>query len=148
MKIALGADHRGYKKKEEIKAMLEAEGHKLTDVGTFNPEPCDYPEIAARVAEFVSKGEAERGILICKSGIGMAIAANKFKGTRAALCHDLATALLSRQHNDANILVLGSEDLQGSFENVIRKWLAETFEGERHARRVAQISEIENAQFK
>ena len=118
--------------------------HEVEDVGTYSGEAVDYPDIAARVARMVSRGEADRGILICGTGLGMCITANKFPGVRAAPCHDDLTAEMSRRHNDANILCL-SADLLGEtiVDHMIELWLNTPFEGGRHARRVAKICDIE-----
>jgi ribose 5-phosphate isomerase B len=148
VKVAVGADHRGFERKETLKKALERAGHAVQDVGTHGPEPCDYPEIAHRLAELVAAGKAERGILVCKSGIGMAIVANKSKGVRAALCASRNAAVLSRQHNDANVLVLGDEELGEPVEGLVQAWLAAPFEGGRHLRRVEQIAAIEKRVFK
>ena len=143
MKIALGADHGGFTLKNEIHFFLKNQGHETTDFGTFSAEACDYPEFAEKVAKAVSKNKVQAGILICKSGNGMAIVANKFPGVRAAICFDKNVAFLSRQHNDANILVLGSEHLFDEPETIVREWLGAKFEGGRHKRRVDQILKIE-----
>ncbi len=143
MKIALGADHGGFSLKSEISQFLQAEGHKTADFGTHSPDPCDYPLFAYKVAKAVSDKKADLGILICKSGNGMAIVANKLPNVRAAICFDKNVAILSRQHNDANILVLGSEHLFDEPELIVRSWLGASFEGGRHKRRVDQIINIE-----
>lgn len=143
MKVALGADHGGYTLKGDIIHFLKSEGHEPADYGTDSSEACDYPKYAAKVAKVVSERKAELGILICKSGNGMAMVANKFPGVRAAICFDRNVAALSRQHNNANILVLGSEHLLDEPEVIIRSWLEAGFEGGRHKRRVDQISKIE-----
>ncbi|MBP9733747.1 MAG: ribose 5-phosphate isomerase B [Candidatus Omnitrophica bacterium] len=148
MKIAIGTDHRGYEAKNKLAAALKADGHEVIDCGTNSAEPCDYPDPAFRVASQVSRGQADRGVLICMSGIGMAIAANKVKGVRAGLCHKSSTAKLSREHNDANVLVLSSMEATEPMENIVRTWLATPFEGGRHARRVEKITEIENGLMK
>ncbi len=144
MKLAVGSDHRGFANKSELVAALKKSGHEVTDVGTYAAEPpCDYPEIALKVGREVSSRRAEKGILVCKSGIGMSIAANKVRGVRAALVQDLESALLSRRHNDANVLVLGSEKFEGPLGPAVEAWLREPFEGGRHERRVSQITKIE-----
>jgi RpiB/LacA/LacB family sugar-phosphate isomerase len=148
MKIAIGTDHRGFEAKNKLAAALKADGHEVIDCGTNSAEPCDYPDPAFRVASQVSRGQADRGVLICMSGIGMAIAANKVKGVRAGLCHKSSTAKLSREHNDANVLVLSSMEATEPMENIVRTWLATPFEGGRHARRVEKITEIENGLMK
>lgn len=148
MKIAIGTDHRGFEAKAKLIAELRRDGHDVLDCGTNSPEPCDYPDPAFRVATRVSKKEADRGVLICMSGVGMAIAANKVKGARAGLCHKSATAKLSREHNDTNILVLSSMEAQEPMEVIVRAWLAAPFEGGRHQRRIDKITQIENGQYK
>lgn len=143
MKISLGSDHRGFEAKERIKAMLSGE-HQVTDHGTNAPESCDYSDIGARVARDVSSGGAERGILLCGTGIGMSIVANKLPRVRAALCHDELTAQYARRHNDANVLCLPA-DLVGEalIARMVELWLETTFEGGRHGRRIDKIAELE-----
>jgi len=143
MKIALGADHGGFSLKTDIMHFLIAEGHHPVDFGTHSPESCDYPVFAYKVAKAISDKKADKGILICKSGNGMSIVANKLPNVRAAICFDKNVARLSRQHNDANILVLGSEHLFDEPELIVRTWLESEFEGGRHQRRVKQIAKIE-----
>lgn len=143
MKIALGADHGGYNLKKELSDILSAAGHKSLDFGTDSQDPCDYPEYAYKVAKAVSEKKADVGVLICKSGNGMAIVANKLPGVRAAICFDKDVAALSRQHNNANLLVLGSEHLLDEPEMIVKAWLGASFEGGRHKRRVDQIGAIE-----
>ena len=145
MRIAVGADHRGYALRSKVIELIERLGHEPEDEGTFTEGAVDYPDIAARVARKVSRGEAERGILICGTGVGMCIAANKFPGIRAAPCHDDLTAEMSRRHNDSNILCL-SADLLGErlIRRMIELWLSAPFEGGRHARRVEKIAAIES----
>ena len=146
MKIALCSDHRGYHAKERIKAMLTGMGHEVTDFGCSSPASCDYPEIALPGAESVARGETERGIMVCGTGIGMSLTANKVKSIRAALCHDELTAVLSRKHNDANVLCLPA-DLVGEelIKRMVHVWLDTRFEGGRHARRLARISDFESS---
>ncbi len=143
MKVALGADHGGFTLKKDINSFLVAQGHQTIDCGTDSAEPCDYPFFAFKVAKAISEKNADLGILICRSGNGMAIVANKLPSVRAAICYDRDVAVLSRQHNDANILVLGSEHLFDEPENIVRAWLETPFEGGRHRRRVEQIIDIE-----
>jgi ribose 5-phosphate isomerase B len=144
MRIAIGADHRGFDIRTKIVELLKQLGHEVVDVGAFTPEAVDYPDIAAEVAGRVSRGEAERGILVCGTGLGMCIAANKFHGVRAAPCHDDLTAELSRRHNDSNVLCL-SADLLGErlIDRMIELWLNTPFEGGRHARRIEKINNLE-----
>ena len=144
MRIAIGGDHHAFGLKAKVCTLLENLGHEVIDVGSSDEQPVDYPEIASPVAEMVSKGEAERGILICGTGVGMCIVANKFPGVRAAPCVDDLTAELSRRHNDLNILCL-SADLLGErlVDRMVELWLKTPFEGGRHERRKEQIARIE-----
>ena len=144
MRIVIGNDHRGYVMKLKLAEVLAGLGQGVTDEGTHSTESCDYPDISSAVARQVSTGQADRGILICGTGIGMAITANKFPGVRAATCHDEITAEICRRHNDVNVLCL-SGDLLGEsrLENLLRVWLETEFEGGRHARRLEKIAEIE-----
>jgi len=145
MKIAVGADHAGYELKDKIAAYLESNGHQVENMGTDGPESVDYPLFAGRVARAVAKGEAERGVLVCGSGVGMSMAANRYAGVRAAAAYEPFTARMSRRHNDSNVLCLGSrftgEDLV--FE-VLRTWLEEAFEGGRHGRRVDLLDRFDS----
>ena len=143
MKIALGADHGGFTLKGELIKFLITDGYKTIDYGTKSQQACDYPIFAYKVAKAVSDKKADLGILICKSGNGMAMMANKLPNIRAAICFDKNVAQLSRVHNDANILVLGSEHLFDDPELIVRSWLESRFEGGRHKRRVDQISRLE-----
>ena len=144
MRVAIGADHAGYSLKQHLIDVLKGDGHDVTDLGTDNEEPVDYPPICAAVGRAVVRGEADRGIVLGGSGQGEQIAANKVHGVRAALCHDLFTARLSRQHNDANVLSMGGRIVApGLADEILRLWLATPFEGGRHVRRVELIAEIE-----
>jgi ribose 5-phosphate isomerase B len=145
MKIAVGSDHRGFDIRSKVVDLVRQLGHEAIDVGTFTPDAVDYPDIAADVSHKVSRGEADRGILVCGTGLGMCIAANKVLGVRAAPCHDDLTAEMSRRHNDANVLCL-SADLLGEklIDHMISIWLSTPFEGGRHARRVNKIIELEH----
>jgi len=147
MKIAVGSDHRGFETKQRIVLLLRQMTHEVLDVGPDNRDSVDYPDFAFQVAQAVSDGRCERGILICGTGIGMCIAANKVPAVRAAPCHDSITAEMSRRHNDANVLCL-SADLLGEelIERMIRIWLQTGFEGGRHARRVEKILRFEQPQ--
>ena len=147
MKIALGADHGGYTLKGQIEKLLTLQGYQTQDHGTNSSEPCDYPLFAYKAAKAISDKKADAGILICKSGNGMAIVANKLPNVRAAICFDKDVAALSRQHNDANILVLGSEHLFDDPELIVKSWLKAGFEGGRHRRRVGQIANMEKKVF-
>lgn len=141
MKIAIGADHRGLDLKSHIKGILATEGHEILDLGCEGTSSVDYPEFAHRVAKAVLHREAERGVLICATGMGMSIAANRFKGIRAANCTEPFTARLSRLHNNANILCLGAEIVgRGLAEEIVRVFMtAEFTKEERHLRRVNKI---------
>ncbi|RKY39814.1 MAG: ribose 5-phosphate isomerase B [Candidatus Omnitrophota bacterium] len=144
MRIAIGSDHRGYLLKKYLKQRLREEGYVVYDFGTNSQDPCDYPQIAFPLSLAVRKGDFERGILICATGIGMSIAANKVKGIRAALCLSPETARLSREHNDANILILGGMLLKKeNAEHICKVWLDSDFLNERHSRRLRQIEEFE-----
>jgi len=144
MKIAIGADHAGFALKQHLLATLTALGHQVDDLGTHDTQPVDYPEICANVARAVVGHRADRGIVIGGSGQGEQIAANKIPGARAALCNDLYTARMSRQHNDANVLALGGRIVgQGLADEIVAVWLATAFEGGRHQRRIEQIAELE-----
>ncbi|MCA9100537.1 MAG: ribose 5-phosphate isomerase B [Pirellulales bacterium] len=145
MRIALGSDHRGFETKTRIAERLSRAGHEVIDKGTTSAESVDYPDYASAVAHAVASGEADRGILICGTGLGMCIAANKVAGVRAAPCHDALTAELSRRHNDANILCLSSDMLGDRvIGHMVDIWLATDFEGGRHARRVEKIKALEH----
>jgi ribose 5-phosphate isomerase B len=146
MRIAVGADHAGFVLKQHLIGTLRTLGHDVDDRGTHSEEPVDYPDICADVARLVAQGRADRGIVIGGSGQGEQIAANKVPGARAALCNDIYTARLSRQHNDANILAMGGRIVGfGLAEEILALWLSTPFEGGRHARRIARIAEIEKS---
>ena len=143
-KIIIGSDHGGFRLKENIKAYLEKAGFKVYDAGTYSEDSCDYPVFAAEVAKLVSKGKYKRGILVCKSGIGNSIVANKFRGVRAALCYNAVAARLSRQHNDSNVLVLGSAFVKADLaKRMVSAWLNTKFLGGRHLRRIQLINQID-----
>jgi ribose 5-phosphate isomerase B len=143
-RIAIGCDHRGFALKEQIISFLQSSGYGYHDFGGYSTEPVDYPDIAGKVGQAVAVGNFDQGILICNTGIGMCIAANKIKGIRAALCHDTLAAQRARQHNDANILCLGSDDIDtNSALDIARAFLTTDFEGGRHARRVDKIRALE-----
>jgi ribose 5-phosphate isomerase B len=144
MKLAVGSDHRGYHIKRRIVNFLREHKHEVVDVGTNSEESVDYPDIAIVVAKMIVAGEVERGILICGTGLGMSIAANKFAGIRATSVHDDVTAELSRRHNNSNVLCL-SADLLGErlIHHIVDIWLKTEFEGGRHARRLGKINELE-----
>ena len=147
--IAIGSDHGGYKLKEEIKKYLEEKGIKYKDLGCMNEERVDYPNIAKDVAKCVQSKECEKGILICRSGIGMSVVANKFKGIICTHCHNEYTAKYSRLHNNSNILAIGADDLTvNEAICILRMWLATEFEGGRHEERLNIIHQIENENMK
>jgi ribose 5-phosphate isomerase B len=147
--IAIGSDHGGYRLKEEIKKYLEEKEIQYKDLGCINEERVDYPDIAKKVANQVQSKECEKGILICRSGIGMTIVANKFKGIRCALCHNEFTAKYARLHNDANVLAMGADDVTvNEAICIVRMWLATEFEGGRHEERLNLIKEIEKENMK
>jgi ribose 5-phosphate isomerase B len=138
--IAIGSDHAGFELKEHLKPFLENLGYKVEDCGTYDDNPVDYPDFAKKVSEMVVGGRANTGLLICGSGLGMSIAANKVRGIRAALCYDTYSARLAREHNDANILVLGGRLIgKGLAEEIAKVFLTTDFSGGRHARRVEKI---------
>jgi ribose 5-phosphate isomerase B len=144
MKIAIASDHRGYHLKEKVISLLKAKGHEVVDEGPSTDESVDYPDFAALVASKVSEGTVDRGILICGTGLGMAIAANKFPRVRAAACVDEVTAELSRRHNDLNVLCLSGDLLSSrSTERLVEIWMDTEFEGGRHKRRLDKILEME-----
>ncbi|MCX7966576.1 MAG: ribose 5-phosphate isomerase B [Syntrophorhabdaceae bacterium] len=147
-KIALGSDHAGYELKEHIKDVLYEAGYDVLDFGTDSEASVDYPYFGFEVAKTVSDGKTDAGILFCGTGIGMTIVANKVKGIRAALVNDLYTAIQSRRHNDANILVLGGRVLgKGLAEEIVKTWLATPFDGGRHEKRIEKITEWEKEHF-
>ncbi len=144
MRIALASDHGGYRLKEAVAEWLRELGHEVLDLGVHSPEAADYPDYAERVAAAVAAGEVERGILVCGTGIGMSMAANKVPGVRAAVCHDVFSARATREHNDANVLCLGERVVgPGLARVIVETWLAAEFAGGRHARRVDKITELE-----
>lgn len=144
MRVAIGADHAGFPLKEHLVAALRRSGHDVVDLGTDSTASVDYPPICAAVGRAVVAGDAERGVVLGGSGQGEQIAANKVHGVRAALCHDLYTARMSRAHNDANVLAMGARIVAPALaEEILELWLATAFDAGRHRRRVAQIGEIE-----
>lgn len=144
MKIAIASDHRGYEAKELIKSLLKKTGHEVEDFGTSESKSCDYPDYALPACNAVASGQADNGILICGSGIGMSIVANKVKGIRAALCQDEMFVQTAREHNDANVLCLPAMLVNDSLLNrIVDSWLNTEFQGGRHQRRVEKIHEIE-----
>ncbi|MDQ3768191.1 MAG: ribose 5-phosphate isomerase B [Actinomycetota bacterium] len=146
MRLVMGSDHAGFELKEAVKALLEQEGHEIVDVGCDSPERTDYPPFAAAAGRQVAGGEAERGVLMCGSGVGVAIAANKVDGVRAVNAHDPDEAEMARRHNDANVVTLSGGNVEvDAAHAIVRAFLTADFEGGRHAQRVEQIGEIEQA---
>ncbi|HEX78591.1 MAG TPA: ribose 5-phosphate isomerase B [Dehalococcoidia bacterium] len=143
MRIAIGCDHRGLELKKQVIELVEGAGHSYDDLGCYTTESVDYPDIARDVAQVVVKGHADMGILICSTGIGVCIAANKVKGVRAALCCDAFSALRARQHNDANILCLGAGTYKELLDEIITSFLEGVFEEGRHQRRIDKITAME-----
>ena len=147
MRIALGCDHAGFPLKEDLKGFLKEEGHDVVDFGTDSTEPVDYPAFCVAAARAVAAGEADRGIVMGGSGQGEQIVANKVPGIRAALCHDLFLAELSRRHNDANVLGMGARVIAPTYaREIVRVWLDTPFEGGRHVARLEQINRIERGE--
>ena len=147
--IAIGSDHGGYKLKEEIKKYLDEKDIKYKDFGTYSEERVDYPDIAKEVSKAVQSKKCDRGILICRSGYGMAMVANKFKGIRSAPCFCEEAAKFSRMHNDTNIVALGADYITtGEAIAIVRMWIATEFEGGRHQERLDLVAEIENENMK
>ena len=147
--IALGADHAGWPLKEVVKSWLTGQGNEVLDFGTHTADSVDYPDYATVVADAVSDGTAERGILVCGTGIGMTIAANKVPGVRAAPCADAYTARMAREHNDTNVLALGAR-ITGPEEaiEIVRVWLETAFAGDRHARRIEKVAAIKRKEYR
>ena len=145
MQISIGCDHAGFELKERVKRLLHEAHHQVQDEGTFNGDSVDYPDFAASVARTVSEGRSERGILICGTGIGMSITANKLAEVRAALCHSVETARLSRQHNDSNVLAIGARVLETDLAlEIVEEWLKAEFDGGHHQERLEKIRLLEN----
>lgn len=142
MKIAIGSDHGGYELKQEIISLLEKMYHEINDVGCYSTESVDYPGFADEVCEQIIQGDCAAGILVCGTGIGMSMAANRYRKIRAAVCHDEYTARMSREHNDANVLCIGARVLGlGVVEEMVRVWLETEFTAGRHQQRIQQFSE-------
>jgi ribose 5-phosphate isomerase B len=147
MKIAIGSDHAGFEMKEKVRPLLEAAGHEVVDVGPDSEDSVDYPVYASRAAKLVGDGEAERGVLVCGSGVGVSIVANKIDGVRAVNAHDPEEAEMSRRHNDANVVTLAGRRLEeGNAEKIVEAFLATDFEGGRHERRVDEIGAVERGE--
>jgi len=146
MRIALASDHAGFALKRSLAERLANDGHEIEDCGCFDEQSCDYPDFAAKAARRVGEGAAERGILVCGTGIGMSMAANKVPGVRAAVVHDAFTARMAREHNDSNVLCLGARVLEADRAlDLAQLWLTTAFEGGRHARRVGKIDALDGA---
>ena len=144
MKVALGADHAGFELKEKVKKYLQSKGVEIIDLGTESTESVDYPDFAIQVAQLVSQKMVDWGVLVCKSGIGMSIVANKVAGVRAALCHTVEDTKLARGHNDANLLALsGAFTTEAEAKKIVDAWMETEFEGGRHERRVTKILDLE-----
>jgi len=144
MKIGVGSDHRGRDARQVIRAMIDQMGHECVDFGTEGTAPVDYPDLAYTVATAVAKGQVDRAILICATGLGMSIAANKVRGIRAALCHDELSAQISRDHNDTNVLCLSGDQVgEVLLRKIVEAWIETQFSGGRHERRVRKITAIE-----
>jgi ribose 5-phosphate isomerase B len=149
MQVGLACDHGGFELKEELKAFLKTLGIEPVDMGTFNEDSVDYPDFGVRVAKKVSQGELEKGILICGTGIGMSIVANKFPRIRAALANDLYSSRCSREHNDANILIIGGRIVGKELaKEIVKIWLETPFAGGRHKKRLEKIEALEQEKFK
>jgi ribose 5-phosphate isomerase B len=147
--IALGADHAGFPLKEIVKAWLVRQGHKVLDLGTHTADSVDYPDYASALTDALLAGEAERGILVCGTGIGMAMAANKAPGVRAAPCVDAFTAQMAREHNDANVLTLGARIVGAETAiEIVRVWLETAFAGDRHVRRLDKLAALERKEHR
>lgn len=143
--LAVASDHRGIELKEEIKKILAELGYEVNDLGPSNTDSVDYPDYAGAVSEKVSSGECDRGILVCATGVGMSIAANKYPHVRCALAQDVITAEMSRRHNDANVLALGAITTpKDKVRDIVKIWLETEFEGGRHSKRVKKIEQIED----
>ena len=148
MKIAIGSDHAGFEAKNQIAVYLKELGHEVLDFGTYSTDSCDYPEFGYKVAKAVQTGECERGVVICSTGIGISIAANKVKGIRCGLCTNTFMAQKTRCHNDANVLAMGASVTSvDEMKRIVDIFFTTDFEGGRHARRVGKITMIENGEF-
>ncbi|AOM81569.1 ribose 5-phosphate isomerase B [Salisediminibacterium beveridgei] len=147
MKIVIGSDHAGFNLKSDIIKVVEELGHDVTDVGCDSAESVDYADFGIKASEMVANGEMDRGIVICGTGIGMSMSANKVKGIRCALVHDLFTAKATREHNDSNVLAMGERIIgPGLAQEIARTWLTTDFEGGRHERRIMKVMNYENGQ--
>jgi len=146
MRITIGADHRGFNLKQQIAGWLKSQGHEVADVGTTSTESTDYPLFAAQVARKVAQGEADRGILVCATGVGMCITANKVRGVRATVAYDEDVARASRQHNNVNVLCMGERLTPEAAQQIVQTWLTTEFEGGRHSRRLGEIADVEQSE--
>ena len=145
MKISIACDHGAYELKERLKAHLTRQGHEVTDCGTNSPDSCDYPDYARPAAQLVAGGACERGVVLCTTGIGVSMVANKVKGVRCALCHEPLSAEMTRRHHDANVLAMGAGVTGGNLaERILDVFLTTEFEGGRHQRRVDKVTALEN----
>ena len=148
MKVAIGCDHRGFSLKEELKTYINKLGFEVKDFGSFSEDACDYPDSASEVSIKVSQGHFERGILVCASGCGMNIVANKFPNVRAVIANDVNTATMSRAHNDSNMITIGSKFVSIDVaKNIVELWLTSDYEGGRHDNRLNKLKQIENINF-
>jgi ribose 5-phosphate isomerase B len=144
-KVAIAADHGGFELKEDIKLFLKETGYETVDFGTHNNNSVDYPDLGIKVAEAVSRGDIQKGILICGTGVGMSIVVNKFPDVRGALCNDIYTARMGRKHNDSNILILGGRVVgRGIAMEIVNTWMSTQFDGGRHQKRLDKIKELED----
>ena len=144
MKISIACDHGAYELKERLKAHLTSQGHEVTDCGTNSTESCDYPDFGIAAAKLVVEGTCQRGVVLCTTGIGMSMAANKVRGVRCALCHETLSAEMTRRHNDANVLAMGAGVTGGNLaERILDVFLSTEFEGGRHQRRIDKVMEAE-----
>ncbi len=147
MKVAIGCDHAGFEAKEAIKNYLTELGYEVKDFGTYSIDSCDYPEFGFKVANAVKKGECEKGVVICSTGVGISISANKVRGVRCSLCTDEFTAEMTRRHNDSNVLAMGAKIVPiDKMKDIVKVYFSTEFEGGRHARRVDKIGAIENGE--
>ena len=145
MKLSIACDHGAFDLKERLKAHLTSQGHQVTDCGTHSTDSCDYPDFGVAAARLVADGTCERGVVLCTTGIGMSIAANKVRGVRCALCHEPLSAEMTRRHNDANMLAMGAAITgEALAERILDVFLATEFEGGRHQRRVDKVTALEN----
>lgn len=144
MKVAVACDHGGFRLKNVLMEEMKRQGIEVVDFGTYNEESCDYPDFAAPAAKAVAKGECDKGVLVCGTGIGVSMTANKVKGIRCALCHDVFSAKATRAHNDTNVLAMGQRVIgEGLAIEILNAWLHTEFEGDRHIRRIQKVMDLE-----